>query len=47
MRVDLAKHSLLFSDIHFVWSETLATKANDPLKPNNEINAFLNNPKII
>ena len=33
-------HGLLFKDIHFIWSETLAMLTNNPLKLINTINTF-------
>ena len=47
MTVGLAIHGLLFRDIHFVRSQTLATRTNDLLKPNNAIKVCLINLNII
>ena len=40
-------HGSSCEDRHFVWLETLATRAKDSLKLNNSINACLINLKII
>ena len=46
-RVDLIMNCWLFRDTHFVDSETLKTVAVDPLKFDNEINAFIVNTNIV
>ena len=46
-RVDLIMDCWLFKDIHFVESETLKTVADDPLKFDNEINAFIINANVV
>ena len=40
------EHVSLFRDINFVLSYTIATRATDPLKLNNAINACLKNLNI-
>ena len=42
MRVDLTMHGLSFNDTHFVWSETLATRAKKLLKLNKQNKHFFN-----
>ena len=46
IRVGLAKNISLFRDIHFVQSETLATRGNDLPKLNNAIKVYLINLDI-
>ena len=45
--VGLVMHDQLFKYTHLAWSQALKTLIIVPIRPNNEINAFLINPNII
>ena len=47
IRADLVMQGWLLRDMHFVWSETLATHANNPLRQKSLISNLLLNPEII